>query len=1017
MESALVVAAGNNKRNTGYQHMHPRSIGSILTTRTGRTSTSDDTLNPYSPILQPHRYFKSRRRPLVYPALLSCVAKAFREHIPLANHTKGDMTYASTFDGHEAVSIIAWIIKTSDRNLALLLGRALGAQRFFHHIAFHYQLRDSPTEIYQFKYMSPEAGRRRGNKSTHVRSSSLNTSKVSKFETGSTNRGGNAAGDGGSVSLPSSVFSALTKCYSSTCTKYRACYSPSCPKRFELEQTQHQQHPGSHGHYISNSGYGLQQLPEVNSDERIKRAIKASLIWPRTWSISELDEKIPGRPWLHSAVQEMDNIGSRENKRQKAIQEIIRVQRDFVQDLEYLRDCWIEPLPDQDIVPADRRIEFIQQVFGKFEEMLDVNRRLCTVITTRQKFNRDTEFIGDAFLEMVPHFQSLVQGNNHRIWGGYELEPEEPTNPAFAAFSRTVEQSPPSRDPKLATYLAKSLVHLTHLLQWLEIILENTPQGSRDQVIIPEVINMIRKFLNEGDTDGECTALRLDHVLMLRPDEQMDFKIRDQFEQRQLVYKGRLKYRGGVIKGNVDLQVFLLDHVLLIVKSKKSGRYEQLTLFKRPIPLELLTVSVPEENGGVFFKIDSQKHGHQLVFSHLGRQGYRITLWASTSSDRKKWIQHITARQRATREQRSTFITYTLSGETFTNAIGVNCAALYDHGQRIAYGTDKGVYLQSLHGGQPVKYLDLPDVQQIDVLEDYQSLIVLSGESNFAPDAGNLVIHKVALHISLYKVGYCLDRAHICIAGENTSEGTTIRIKEINGIMCRIGVPLPSESTCEAAGTFKELHIPNEARSFHFLETQLCIVCTKGFKIVNFNTLEVYTLLDLTDVSLNFARFSNDVHALGIYPIDGLFLLCYTEFAFYVYETGRRSKNNTIIRWEGAPTTFALQYPYIMAFDPMFVEIRHVKNGSLVQIIRGSNIRLLYADIQSPDAGSTISTLSSQSRSVLSAQFSQGRIHGRDSIVLASDDGVMMVKLSALASRTLNESLDISIRRPNTAYS
>ncbi|ELU37817.1 Rho guanyl nucleotide exchange factor (Rom2), putative [Rhizoctonia solani AG-1 IA] len=645
----------------------------------------------------------------------------------------------------------------------------------------------------------------------------------------------------------------------------------------------------------------------------------------------------------------MDNIGSRENKRQKAIQEIIRVQRDFVQDLEYLRDCWIEPLPDQDIVPADRRIEFIQQVFGKFEEMLDVNRRLCTVITTRQKFNRDTEFIGDAFLEMVPHFQSLVQGNNHRIWGGYELEPEEPTNPAFAAFSRTVEQSPPSRDPKLATYLAKSVVHLTHLLQWLEIILENTPQGSRDQAIIPEVINMIRKFLNEGDTDGECTALRLDHVLMLRPDEKVilisfqDFKIRDEFEQRQLVYKGRLKYRGGVIKGNVDLQVFLLDHVLLIVKSKKSGRYEQLTLFKR----------------------------------------YRITLWASTFSDRKKWIQHITARQRATREQRSTFITYTLSGETFTNAIGVNCAALYDHGQRIAYGTDKGVYIQSLHGGQPVKYLDLPDVQQIDVLEDYQSLIVLSGESNLsfsrtvftfslsAPDAGNLVIHKVALHISLYKVGYCLDRAHICIAGENTSEGTTIRIKEINGIMCRIGVPLPSESTCEAAGTFKTD----------------CFCCVIPVSKV---------LLSLTSVDLR--------------------RLVRVEFAFYVYETGRRSKNNTIIRWEGAPTTFALQYPYIMAFDPMFVEIRHVKNGSLVQIIRGNNIRLLYADIQSPDAGSTISTLSSQSRSVLSAQFSQGRIHGRDSIVLASDDGVMMVKLSALASRTLNESLDISIRRPNTAY-
>lgn len=44
-----------------------------------------------------------------------------------------------------------------------------------------------------------------------------------------------------------------------------------------------------------------------------------------------------------------------------------------------------------------------------------------------------------------------------------------------------------------------------------------------------------------------------------------------------------------------------------------------------------------------------------------------------------------------------------------------------------------GVYFQSLYEGQdrtPVKVLDLVDVQQIDVLEDYQLLIVLAGASD-----------------------------------------------------------------------------------------------------------------------------------------------------------------------------------------------------------------------------------------------------------------------------------------------
>lgn len=54
-----------------------------------------------------------------------------------------------------------------------------------------------------------------------------------------------------------------------------------------------------------------------------------------------------------------------------------------------------------------------------------------------------------------------------------------------------------------------------------------------------------------------------------------------------------------------------------------------------------------------------------------------------------------------------------------------------DYGRRVAYGTDVGVYFQTLAEGRdrtPMKVLDLIDVQQIDVLEEYQLLIILSGE-------------------------------------------------------------------------------------------------------------------------------------------------------------------------------------------------------------------------------------------------------------------------------------------------
>jgi len=96
-----------------------------------------------------------RKTPIVYPALLSRVAQAFRERIPITDRVKDGLTYKDAFDGREAVDKIAYIIKTTDRNLALLLGRALDAQKYFHDVTYDHRLRDSANELYQFRTKLP----------------------------------------------------------------------------------------------------------------------------------------------------------------------------------------------------------------------------------------------------------------------------------------------------------------------------------------------------------------------------------------------------------------------------------------------------------------------------------------------------------------------------------------------------------------------------------------------------------------------------------------------------------------------------------------------------------------------------------------------------------------------------------------------------------------------------------------------------------------------------------------------
>ena len=43
------------------------------------------------------------------------------------------------------------ILRTHDRNLAILVGRSLDAQNFFHDVNYEHRLRDSGDELYQFR--------------------------------------------------------------------------------------------------------------------------------------------------------------------------------------------------------------------------------------------------------------------------------------------------------------------------------------------------------------------------------------------------------------------------------------------------------------------------------------------------------------------------------------------------------------------------------------------------------------------------------------------------------------------------------------------------------------------------------------------------------------------------------------------------------------------------------------------------------------------------------------------------
>lgn len=571
------------------------------------------------------------RSPLVYPALLSRVATAFIGRIEAGDKQKNSLEHKMAFTGKEAVDLIAYIIKTADRNLALLLGRALDAQKLFHDVDYELRLRDSPSEVYQFKEVIE-----------------------------------------GPVKEVNGVFTLLTECYSPTCTRDQLCYSIACPRRLEQQ-----------------SRLNLKPQPGL------KRQTSTTSL--------HADESDEQKLWINTVSKEVaDSIDDREKKRQEVIAEIMYTERDFVKDLEYLRDFWIKPLRSNTptnfaFIPEIRREKFVRTVFSNVMDVHAVNARFAEALTRRQQESPIVRNVGDIFLQIVPRFDPFVYYGARQIFGKYEFEREKNINLTFARFVEETERLKESRKLELNGYLTKPTTRLARYPLLLEQVLKNTSDDNLDKQDIPKAILMIKDFLQRvntetGKAENRFNLLHLANNLKFPPGDAtmwVDLKLTE--ENREIIYKGPLKKSP---TDTNDIMCYLFDHALLLAKQKISNKKEELKVYRRPIPLELLVVPELEEfipKGGstkrptsslalgaaraavIPAKNNQNRETFPITFRYLGKPPYQLSLYASSYQMWKKWMESIEARQSKLRERVNIYDKTILCDSFFTAGNKVNC--------------------------------------------------------------------------------------------------------------------------------------------------------------------------------------------------------------------------------------------------------------------------------------------------------------------------------------------------------
>ncbi|GAN04695.1 rhoGEF Rgf2 [Mucor ambiguus] len=928
----------------------------------------------------------NERMPAIYPALLSKVAEAFQERIVLSTKAKDSIKYKDVFDGKEAVDKLAFIIKSNDRNLALLIGRSLDSQKFFHDVNYEHRLRDSSQELYQFRRdqlnLRPKSG------VVHPQGAISNSKSVAED------------------ALPNGVFTLLTDCYSPTCTRERLCYSSRCPRRQEQAKRSNASSPNSKQRGHSREGSS-------------------------SYLISQQEDRL----WINTVPKTLlDTLSKDEKKRQENIYELVYTEQDFVNDLTYLKEQWIQPLLDTNNphqITGDRAT-FVQDIFWNITEVLQVNSTLSKALLTRQAKAKVVDQVGDIMLAHVAKFEPFVRYGSHQIISKYAFETEKSTNPSFADFVTKTERLPQSRKLELNGYLTKPTTRLGRYNLLLREILKHTPKGHPDQETIPRVMTIIAKFLADvnretGRTENAFNLQLLNERIVNKNISNFDLDLTA--SNRQIIMKGTWKKGSGSTEAS-EVLVYLLDHCLLIMKTKQNE--EKYKLVRKPIPLALLSITFPDltkrastiiplgrpsnvssadinitNNNTLYDDMDTTsnntvdytnnnnthnnipKNGFPISFVHLGKQssGGPITLYATTLSIRKQWADKIEGQRKALVEKHKVFNIKSINESFFSSFNKVNCTAVFDNGKSLVLGGDQGVYLKKEGSGDElIRILAMDKVSQIDILEQSNLILVLadkilytySFDTLLSTESGIKRGRKISSHVSFFKVGKIWDKSSQASASASPTganpdqqvitvdgvEKTLVCFVRYNAMTSTIRALEPYETTKEAnkkknknlgrlirgnneaLKAYKDLYIPGEASSIQFFKNIICVGSARGFQMVNLSSAEVQSVLDPNDES------NNSILALheNMKPIsmfrhkDGNILLCYSELAFYIDKKGKRVRKDWSISWEGNPTAFAFRFPYVVAFNTNFIEVRHMDTGDLLQVIPGNNIRCLRPD-------------------------------------------------------------------------
>ncbi|KAJ3342574.1 RHO1 GDP-GTP exchange protein 2 [Gonapodya sp. JEL0774] len=382
--------------------------------------------------------------------LLDETSRLFCSRISTKTHRLGKQDYRNSFSGEEAVTLLTSIVGSDIRADAVAIGSELQRMGVFRHVLFDGAFEDSGSVLYQLT--------------------------------------------GGPVPTASSN---------------QTFPSPSAPIKESLKLL-----PLDFGPSLGTT-LSYDDLVKGVEREEGKLSKELRLQMPAlVGKIRSMRRLVEGQKldatWSESVPQSvLSTVSADERIRQEALFELIKVQREFVEDLKNVRRSYINELRLQNVVERERMRAFMRNVFRNIDgELLDWNAELSETLERRQKTSFLVERVGDVFLSAVgtKALEAFREFGRAQFYSRWWVKRERMRNPAFDSFAEFRSRLPVFRRLPLESYLTRPTAHLAHLPLIFEVILKRTPNYHVDKRDLVEALKRVRECLSDiNEGTGEVT--------------------------------------------------------------------------------------------------------------------------------------------------------------------------------------------------------------------------------------------------------------------------------------------------------------------------------------------------------------------------------------------------------------------------------------------------------------------------------------------------------------------------------